>query len=292
MKKTVVVIGASGFIGQPVFERLAAEFDVVGTFESHPKPGLEQLDITDAKSILSFFKRHQPDYVVHLAAVTDVDLCEREPALAQLVHVNGTKNIVNACKQFEPHLVYLSTEFVFDGTKGNYSETDPTNPVNVYGQTKLQGEKIVSKLSSHCIVRTATPYSANTKTKKFLGQVIEKLSNHKSVNAFDDLIRSPTLVENLAENFPRLLNQPTTGVLNLAGDCRISMFDAAVQIARTFGFDESLVNRTKSSGVKLDAFRPLDTSLDVSKAKKIGFRLKTFSQGLLEIKKSFKATNL
>jgi len=99
------------------------------------------------------------------------------------------------------------------------------------------------------------------------------------------LIRSPTLIENLVENFPRLLNQKTCGVLHFAGDCRVSMYDAALQTAKVFGFDESLVRQTKSSDVKLDAFRPLDTSLNVSKAKKLGFKLKTLSQGLGEIKK-------
>lgn len=285
MKKKVVITGAGGFIGEPLFQRLADEFDVTGTYLSKEKPGLLPLDITNADEVTGFFKKHRPDFVIHLAAITDVDLCERQPKFAQKVHVDGTQNIVDACHSFQPHLIYVSTEFVFDGKKGNYDENDAANPVNVYGKTKWQGEQIVSTLKHHCIVRTATPYSANTQTKKFLGQVIEKLSQNQPVNAFSDLIRSPTMVENLVENFPRLLNQKTTGILNLAGDCRVSMFDAALQTARVFGFDKSLVRQTKSSDVKLDAFRPLDTSLDVSKAKKLGFTLKTLSEGLLEIKK-------
>lgn len=285
MKKKVAVIGAGGFIGEPLFQRLAAEFDVVGTYSSNPKPNLLPLDITRAKDVALFFKNHRPDCVIHLAAITDVDLCERKPGLAKSVHATGTQNVVNACQDFQPHLIFVSTEFVFDGKKGNYSENDRVNPLNVYGQTKLKGEQIVSTLKSHCIVRTATPYSANTNTKKFLGQAIEKLSNHQPVNAFGDLVRSPTMVENLVENFPRLLNEQTTGILHLAGDCRVSMYEAALQTAQTFGFDQSLINQTKSSDVKLDAFRPLDTSLNVSKAKKLGFKLKTLSQGLAEIKK-------
>ncbi|MFH0955506.1 MAG: SDR family oxidoreductase [Candidatus Micrarchaeota archaeon] len=288
-KPQIAVIGAGGLIGEPLYKRLSSEFDATGTYRSTPKSGLLPLDITKAKDVTLFFKEHRPDCVIHLAALTDVDLCERDPKLARLVHVTGTQNIVDACQKFQPHLIFISTEFVFDGKKGNYSENDKTNPVNVYGQTKLQAEKIVSTLKSNCIVRTATPYSAKASTKKFLGQVIEKLSNNRPVNAFADLIRSPTRVENLVDNFPRLVSQKTTGHLNLAGDSRISMYDAALQIAKVFGFDESLVKKTKSSEVKLDAFRPLDTSLNVSKAKKLGFKLETFPEGLIETKKKIRA---
>jgi dTDP-4-dehydrorhamnose reductase len=288
-KPQIAIIGASGLIGEPLYRRLAAEFDVVGTYGIHPKPGLLPLNITNAKDVTIFFKRHQPDCIFHLAALTDVDLCERNPKLARMVHITGTQNIVNACMKAQPYLVFISTEFVFDGKKGYYSENDKTNPMNVYGRTKLQGEQIVSKLKNHCVVRTATPYSANANNRKFLGQLIEKLSNHQPVNAFADLIRSPTRIENLVDNLSRLVSQKTIGTLHLAGDCCVSMYDAALQIAQVFGFDESLICKTKSSDVKLDAFRPLDTSLNISKAKKLGFKLETLSEGLLEIKNKIRA---
>jgi dTDP-4-dehydrorhamnose reductase len=288
MKKPmrIAITGASGLMGWPLYSRLKEKFEVIGAFHHSPKPGLVFLDLLKPKQVNAFVQQFQPDVLFHLAALTDVDRCEREPLAAKAVHVEGTKNVVQAVQKQDCRLVYFSTDFVFDGKKGNYSENDSTHPINVYGSTKLEGEKIVQSLDNRVIVRTTTPYSSQLGSKKFVGTVIERLSKGESVSAFSDLIRSPTLVENISDCMESLLLKKFTGILNVAGSTSLSMLEAALEVARVFSFDPSLVRESLSSSVRLDAPRPLNTSLDVSHAARLGLPIQRFEEGLLQLKRS------
>ncbi|MBU0636244.1 SDR family oxidoreductase [Candidatus Micrarchaeota archaeon] len=285
-KKRVAVIGASGFFGKPLFVELQKSFDVTGTFQNNHQQGLEPLDITDSSGINNFFSRFKPDIVVHLAAIVNVDECEKNPSKAFSVHVTGTKNIVNACQKNNARLLYFSTDFVFDGQKGNYSESDSPNPINEYGKTKLAGEKIVQKLSNSLIVRTSTPYSKDLESKKFIPFVIQNLSKGLPVNAFTDQIRSPSLVENVAESVRMLLEKEVTGIVHVVGASQVSMFDAALEVARVFGFDENLVNPVECQSANLAAVRPKNTGLYIQKALDLGLNLLSLHDGLVLVKKS------
>ncbi len=283
-KKVIAVIGAAGFIGKAISRELGKSHEVIGT-SLHNREGYFHCDITKKSSVKDFISGHRPDVVIHLAALTDVDLCERDKANAKKIHVDGTRNLVDACKSLSPRFIYFSTDFVFDGRKGNYSEADATNPINNYGKTKLEGEKIAEALSGHLIVRASTPYSFGSGSKKFLGILLEKLSRGEKAGAFADFIRSPTLIENLAENVGALVSNGHSGVLHVTGSSQLSMYDAALQVADVFGFDPSLVQKTTSSSVSLDAPRPLDTGMNVSLARKLGLNIISFREGLLKVKK-------
>ncbi len=282
----IVITGASGLIGWQLYNRLKKDYPVVGSYNTSAKPGLVPLQLLDQRAVDRFVQKTKPEVLLHLVALTDVDRCEREPALAQAVHVDGTEHLVQAVRKTDCRFIYFSTDFVFDGTKGNYSETDKTNPINVYGSTKLEAEKLVQSLKQHVIVRTTTPYSDQSESKKFVGSLIEKLHRSETVFAFDDLIRSPTLVENLVECTAKLLSKEYNGILNIAGSTSLSMFDAAMEVARIFSFDQSLVKKSSSSTAKLDAKRPLNTGLNVSKAVALGLPIQSFEEGLLELKES------
>ena len=164
----IALVGASGFFGKPLFSALSDSFDVIGTGQTRPEKEMVLLDICDAKAVRDFFSREKPELVVNLAAITDVDACEKNPEQAQAVHVSGTQNLADACQKSNCRFFYFSTDFVFDGTKGNYSESDPVNPINVYGKTKWEGEKIAQTVPEHLIIRTSTPYSQNLESKKFI----------------------------------------------------------------------------------------------------------------------------
>ncbi len=288
LKQEVAVIGASGFMGTSIFDTLKKDYSVVGTNFVHSSRGLVPLDIRLEKDVNKFMAKYSPETVIHLAALTDVDLCERDKALAFEINVTGTSHIAKACKALSSRLVYLSTDFVFDGKKGNYSEQDNTIPINIYGKTKLAGEELVKNVENHVIIRTSTPYSVNHKSKKFLSQLIEKLSTGKKIKAFSDFTRSPTLIENLAENIKAMLPKKYAGTMHLAGSSQLTMYDAALIAAEIFGFDPSLIEKAKSSSVPLDAPRPQDSSLDISVAKKFGLNIITYEDGLRAVKEGFK----
>ena len=288
MKKAgkIAVVGASGFIGQPLYSSLKKKFDVTGTYSNSPKDGMARLDIAGKKAVDRFISGGGYDAVILLAAVTDVDLCERDRELARKINFRGARNVADACMKTGARLVFFSTDFVFDGEKGDYSETDRANPVNFYGKTKRSGEITVSRVDEHVIARISAPYSFARESGKFINMAYRNLKRGEKVRAFADLVRNPTLIEDLAWNVEMLLGKRHSGILNLSGGSGISMYDAALEIADVFGFDASLAEKSYSKDVKFDAKRPTDTSLDVSLAKKLGFRAEPFRQGLLRSKKT------
>lgn len=278
-KQKVAVIGAGGFIGRAVFEEFKKHYAAIGTAHSSKVDGTQKLDITDARAVKKFVSASNPDAVILMAAAARPEQCERDRAYADSVNVLGTRNVVDACRASSPRFFYFSTDFVFDGGKGNYSEDDKPNPINVYGKTKLEGEIIAKGLSNHLVIRTSTPYDFTRRSERFLNSAYERLSRGKKVTAFSDTVRSPTLPSNLAQNLSVLLDSSQKGVLHLAGPTRISMFDAARKIAEVFGFDPTLVQGVKTGTVG-NVPRPLDTSLDVSRAQKFGLKLAGFDEGL------------
>lgn len=280
VSKNVLVTGASGFIGWPLYCSLKKNFNPTGTFHEHRRPGLVAIDLTDGKKVSGLIHKTSPDIIIHSAAVTNVDLCERNPPLAQSLHVDATRNLVNACQKQKIRLILFSTDFVFDGKKGNYSETDAPQPMNVYGKTKLAAEQLVQSLDESAIIRLSTPYSEKGGIQKFVGQTIEKLSQGKKVTAFSDWVRSPTLVENLIENTVRVIEKNFSGTIHLSGANPISMFDAARQIADVLKVSPSLVEAVSSRTMVFDAPRPLNTGLNTSLAKENNFSLLSFREGL------------
>lgn len=280
----ILMIGASGFIGQEVFRELTKERDVIGTYYGEPFDGMTELDITQEKKLLSFLEKIKPNIIVHLAAITDVDLCEKKPEIAYKVHVEAMKTLGKWVKENNARFIFFSTDFVFDGTKGNYFEGDKPNPINVYGKTKYEAEKITQELEDHLILRLSTPYGSG-KTKKFINYIIEKLKANKGIYAATDLRRSPTFVGDIAKNFPIFIEKKYNGILHIAGDSQLSMYEVANIIAETLGLSKNLITPVKSEKFNFAAKRPLDTTLNISKIKKLGIKMKSLQEGVLKLEK-------
>ncbi len=279
----ICIFGASGFYGRPLLAELAKKHEVIGAAHSQAPDGNVPLDITSMAEVGDFLRAHRPDAVINLAAVTDVDLCEKDRGLARRVNLEGAANITQACRQSGAKLFHFSTEFVFDGKKGNYSENDRPNPVNYYGETKLGSELAALSVPGNAVIRTSTPYGLSGGGKKFVNAAIEKLSRGEPVDAFSDFIRSPTLVEELAENFEVLLKKDFSGIINVAGDSQISMYGACLEIASVFGFDSSLVRESSGIAFPFAAKRPPNTGLDISLSKGLGIKMGDFKSGLARI---------
>src|SRR5674476_165612 len=218
--------------------------------------------------VQEIFKKIKPDIVVHAATLTDVDKCELNKELAWKVNVEGTRNIVEAAKNAGSFLVYISTDYVFSGDKGNYKETDKPGPINYYGLTKLKAEEIVQTQKEYFIGRPSVIYGSTPAAGKvnFALWLIETLRKGERVKIVTDQWNTPTLNTNLAEMTLEVVERKLTGIYHLCGATRISRFEFAEQIADVFSLDKSLIDKVPSSQFTWPAKRPMDSSLDTSKA--------------------------
>ena len=231
--------------------------------------------------------------VLHLAAKTDVDGCQKDMrhginGQAWKINVEGTKNVINACARSGKKLIYVSTDFVFDGKKEKpYNEDDLPGPINWYGQTKYEGEKLVSQSSlPWVILRIAYPYRTNFPKRDFVRVLTDKLKNREKLKLVADHIMTPTFVDDLSNVLDYVIRNNLTGVFHAVGSQFVSPFEAGVIMSDTFGFDKNLLQKTtREEFFKNRAPRPFNLSLKNDKIQKLGIKMKSFEEGVLEVKK-------
>ncbi len=246
-----------------VYSSDVQEMPVYGTFV--------KLDVSNRELVDEAFRRIKPDVVVHAATLTDVDKCELNKELAWKINVEGTRNIVEAAKTTGAFLVYISTDYVFNGEKGNYAESDKLDPINHYGVTKLKAEELAKTMDEYLIGRPSVIYGSTPAAGKvnFALWLIETLSKGEHVRIVTDQWNTPTLNTNLAEMTLEAAERRLTGTFHLCGATRISRFQFAQLIAETFDLDKTLIDPVQSSQFKWPAKRPMDSSLDTSKARQM-----------------------
>lgn len=254
-------MGGSSVIGFQILKNFYENnMNMEYTFLSNKIPYKKghMLDITKKKMVIEKILEINPDIIIHTAALTNVDLCENNNAMADLINVDGTQNLVDAAKLIKCKFVYISTSFVFDGKKKEYSESDETSPSTYYGYTKLRGEEIVkeSKLS-HLILRIDQPYYWTEKwqhTNSVL-RVIQTLRAKKTLKEIIDWKNCPTYIPNFVTALKRLLEEQIEGIFHLVGSDFISRYDWAVEVARIFNLDEKKILPILSSELNLQAKR-------------------------------------
>jgi dTDP-4-dehydrorhamnose reductase len=284
-----VVTGSSGLLGRRLVGVLRDDYQVVGIDKYVPEGQRDlAVDITQKERTMESIASSAPDVVVHTAAETDVDRCESERDLARRINVEGTANIADACSKVEAKLILVSTDYVFDGKKGNYSETDEPNPISFYGVTKLEAERIVSSTSSNSlIVRTSVLYGWHPTKLNFVTWILKELRERKILKVVNDHINSPTLADNLANAIRKAIELDSRGILHIAGNEKISRFDFAGRIAERFDLDESLLLPVQMRDLNWVARRPRDSSLNVGKAEKeLRIELFRVDRGLEEMARS------
>ncbi len=227
-----------------------------------------KFDVSNKELVTEAFRRVKPDVVVHAATLTDVDKCELNRELAWKVNVEGTRNIVDGAKSAGSFLIYISTDYVFNGEKGLYTELDKPDPINYYGLTKLEAEKIVKVLEEFFIARPSVIYGSTPAAGKvnFALWLIETLRKQEHVKIVTDQWNTPTLNTNLAEMTLEAAERRLTGTFHMCGATRVSRYEFAQLIAETFDLDKSLIDTAVSSQFNWPAKRPTDSSLDTSKA--------------------------
>ena len=230
-----------------------------------------RLEISDAAQVETVFRQVSPDVVVHAATLTDVDKCELNRELAWEINVRGTENIARAAKANNAFLLYISTDYVFDGEKGCYEETDAPNPINYYGLTKLKAEEHVKSLTNdYCIARTSVIYGATPAAGKvnFALWLLNSLKKRENVKVLLDQWNSPTLNSSLARMTLEIIDRRLTGTFHLSGATRISRYDFAQLLARTFSVDAGLIVPSLAKDFSWPARRPRDSSLSTVKAQR------------------------
>jgi len=267
----ILVTGASGLLGSSFAIKFASRHEIHSVYHKHDPPaGIPvKLDLTEFDMLDEVFSSIRPDAVLHAAALTDVDLCEREKELAMKVNYDVTARLASLAKEHNAFMVYVSTDYVFDGTKGLYTEDDKPNPINHYGYSKLKGEEVTERIAEQsCIARASVIYGSRPSAGKVNSALwlIEKLRRRERVNVLVDQHISPTLSSDLAEMLNEVIQRGLTGIYHLSDATRVSRYEFAQRLCDVFGLDSSLLNSARMKDMNWTARRPMDSSLDVSKA--------------------------
>jgi dTDP-4-dehydrorhamnose reductase len=287
-EKVVLITGASGLLGSKIVKAVTNHFRVIPLHNTRPLHTHSlKLDVTKANEVSSLFRKLKPYVVIHTASETNVDKCETEKEHVWKINVEGTQNIALASSGLGAKLVYISTDYVFDGEKGNYEEKDEPNPINYYGVTKLEGERrVVENCENYAILRTSVLYGWHPWKQNFVTWVINQLKQNKEIAVVQDHYNTPTLADNLAEITIEVVKKDLAGLYHASGSERISRYNFAKQIAKVFSLDASLIKPIKMDQLTAwIAKRPKDSSLNTEKIQK---QLKTkplnITQGLKKMR--------
>ena len=276
MMKKVAVTGASGLVGTRIIELLSDRFQFIPL-------SIKDMDITNKDSVSSHLKTISYDLMLHLAAYTNVAAAETEKEKAFLINMNGTQNLLEVVSSAKKEFIYISTDFVFDGTNPPYTETSIPNPISVYGTSKYGGEKIVG--TNGMIVRISYPYRAAFEIKKDIVRTIKSLIEAgKPLVMVSDSLMVPTFIDDIAEGLGFLMNTYSNEVFHLVGKDAMSPYALAKIIAQVFGLDDSSIEKTTydtyfSNKAKGPRFS------DIRSEKNTFYSMHSFQEGLKSIKK-------
>jgi dTDP-4-dehydrorhamnose reductase len=267
--KRILVTGGSGFLGRYVTLALKNRYTVLGTYHSQANVldtcELIRLDLTEAEAVREAFTAFHPDVVVHTAALSDVDACERHPEAAHRVNVQGTEAIARAAAAVGARLISISTDQVYDGGKGHYDEADVPQPLMVYGRTKLEGERRAAAICPHTVIlRLALMYGWGTSTRlNFVDWLVQRLRTGQEVPLFVDQYRTPLYVIQASEVIGRLIDAPEVqGTFNLGGGERINRYAFGLTLCEVFELPNTLLKPIEMGSTTGLAARPRDCSMN------------------------------
>ena len=269
VKLKFLVTGSAGLIGRQVVKDLSESHEVFSCYDkSKPEHGnIIKMDLLNHEMISNVMSENKPDVVIHLGAMTAVDLCDTQQDNALKINSQATEILAKECSKINSFMVYVSTDYVFDGNTGMYEENDTTNPLGFYGKSKLLGEKSIQNFSSNwCIARTSTPFGLHPTKKSFPIWVIENLQKQKQIDVLTDQFTSPTYVPSLSRMLIEISERHLTGIIHVAGASKISRYEMASLVSDKLGLDGKLLREISINDIKWEAQRPKDSSLNVSKA--------------------------
>ena len=231
-----------------------------------------RLDIRDKDKVGEFVAKLEPDYIVHLAALSSADVCETDRDNCHRTNVFAIRNLAEACSLIGGRMISISSDYVFNGDCGPYSEIDQTSPINEYGRAKLEGERILSRYCPNSVsIRSCVLYDWETRSRRenFLVWLIRKLEKNEQVTIVNDQYSTPTFIPQLAEVILDLLKNEYRGVIHVSGSEYISRYDFSLEASKIFGLDKSLIKENDSTGFIQSALRPLKGGLKVERVEKL-----------------------
>jgi dTDP-4-dehydrorhamnose reductase len=293
--KKILVVGSNGLLGQKMTEILIRGSSAAVHLASIEERSVMELysaeyhllDITVKKDVRRLVGEIEPDVIVNCAAMTNVDACESERETAWKINVGGVENLIDAARGAERRIVHVSTDYIFDGKQGPYTEEDRPEPISYYGKTKLASENALRASGlPFTIARTMVLYGLATGVKaNFALWLIESLQKGISVKIVDDQFGNPTLADDLAFGLLRAVELGRTGVYNIAGRDIVSRYEFSIRLAKVFGLDPGLIKPIKTSQLQQPAPRPLKSGLLTLKAEvELGYRPSTIEEGLAVLK--------
>lgn len=288
----ILITGANGLVGQKLVTNLQSKtsLDFLATslhankIKTASPFSLRLMDIRNEKEIASVFRFYKPDVVIHTAAMTDVGPCETQQDTCWEINVKATNNVVRACLRHKARLIYISTDFVFDGEGGPYKEDDLPNPVSFYGKSKLEAEKVLMQnMDDWAIVRTILVYgiSSNMARSNIILWVKKNLGAGQAIRVVNDQYRMPTLAEDLAEGIVQIAIRGAKGIYHLSGKDYLSIYEIALKTADFFHLDKKLITPVSSAKLKEVGKRPPRTGFILDKAKRdLGYEPRSIEEGM------------
>ena len=237
------VLGGSGLIGNELVKRASLSHKVTATYNNRNLilPNVSTIKFCfpdDFENLKNLLIKEKPDVVINLIAHTNLDFCELNKKNAYELNVILTEKISNICNKIDSKFIHISSDYVFDGKNGNYKEDDETNPVNYYGYTKKMSEIMALKNSNTIVLRTSLIYDLKLESN-FIKFVFEKLSGGEKIMVFDDILTTPTLLDELIESTLKIAANNNYGIFHISGETCISRFEFAKSIAKIFNSVQS-----------------------------------------------------
>ena len=274
--KKILITGANGLLGQKTTElfRHETQHEVILTDlhdNAYESRGFDYfpMDITKKEEVKDAVKKYLPDIIINTAAYTNVDGCETDRELSWKVNVDAVKHFIIASRVNSSKIIHISTDYIFDGKSGNYSETSKPNPLSYYGKSKLAAENaLVTSGIDFAIIRTMIIYGTGKNLRpNFAVWLINMLSEKNTVTIVDDQFGMPTMVDDLGWALVKMVDLNKSGIYNVCGSEYLSRYEFAVKLAEIFGFNENLIKPIKTTDLNQAASRPMNSSFILLKAK-------------------------
>jgi dTDP-4-dehydrorhamnose reductase len=291
-KKKILITGSNGLLGQKLVSLLTQNLDIqlIATSRGANRMDFtegydyQEMDITDAEQVAEVIEKVRPDAIIHTAAMTNVDQCEGEKDLCWAMNVKALEYLVEACEKHDIFLCHLSTDFVFDGESGPYSEEDKPSPISFYGWSKYAAEEVVKR--SKCtwsIIRTVLVYGITNDMSRsnIILWVKKSLEAQKPIKVVTDQFRTPTLAEDLAMGCWLAVDKKAEGIFHISGKDFLTPYEMAIKTADFFNLDKSLISQVDANNFTQPAKRPARTGFILDKAVSVlGYNPVSFEEGI------------